>query len=82
METNTHTSGELHDKAIALIAAAEDYWTEYQRTLRPSAVVWLKADNGQMVLFTRGEYISEIMAAVDRINRTEPPLETLFTIGD
>lgn len=80
METNTRTSGKLHDKATALITAAEDYWTEYQRTLQPHAVVWLKGDNGQVVLFTRGEYVSEIMAVVDRINRTEPPLETLFGV--
>lgn len=80
METNTRTSGKLHDKAVALIAAAEDYWTEYQRTLQPNAVVWLKGDNGQMVLFTRGEYLSQIMAAVDKINQIEPPLETLFGV--
>lgn len=78
METNTAISGTLHDKAVALIAAAEDYWTEYQRALQPNAVVWLKGDNGQVVLFTRGEYLPAIMRVVDDINQTEPPLEVLF----
>jgi len=78
METNTRLQDELQHKAVALIAAAEDYWQEYQRTMHPNAVVWLKADNGQFVLFTRGEYLGRIMAVVDYINASEPPLETLF----
>lgn len=80
METNTGLSDDLRRKAEALITAAEDYWQEYQRTLWPSAVVWLKADNGQCVLFTRGEYLQQIMAVVDRLDRGEPPLETLFSV--
>lgn len=80
METNARPQDELQRKAEALIAAAEEYWQEYQRTLYPSAVVWLKADNGQFVLFTRGEYLPRIMEVVDYINASEPPLETLFAL--
>lgn len=80
METNTRLSDDLQEKAVALIAAAEDYWQEYQRSLHPSAVVWLKAENGQFVLFTRGEYLPRIMEVVDYINASEPPLETLFAL--
>jgi len=78
MQTNTVPGGALHAKAEALIEAAEAYWEEYQQTLHPAAVVWLKGDNGSMVLFTRGEYSDRLMAQVDRINEEEPPLEYLF----
>jgi hypothetical protein len=40
--------------------------------------VWLKDDNGQMVLFTRGEYMPQLMEKVDYINASEPPLDYLF----
>ena len=80
METNTRVTNTLQEKAVALIAAAEDYWQQYQQELQPCAVVWLKGDNGQFVLFTRGEYLPEIMRTVDYINASEPPLETLFAI--
>ena len=78
MQTNTHLPDVLQEKAFALIDAAEDYWQEYRRTLRPSAVVWLKADNGQFVLFSRGEYLHRIMSVVDNINLEGQPLEYLF----
>lgn len=78
METNTRLVNELEKKATALIAAAEEYWQEYQKALHPNAVVWLKADNGQFVLFTRGEYLTRIMEVVDYVNASEPPLEHLF----
>ena len=78
MQTNTVPFGALHEKAQGLIHAAEAYWQEYQETLSPAAVVWLKADDGSLVLFTRGEYSDRLMAQVDYINASEPPLEHLF----
>jgi hypothetical protein len=78
MQTNTRLPDALQEKAFALIDAAEDYWQEYRRILNPSAVVWLKADNGQFVLFSRGEYLNQIMSVVDRINQKGKPLEYLF----
>ena len=78
MQTNTVPQGALYEKAQALIDAAEAYWKEYQHVLSPAAVVWLKGDNGSMVLFTRGEYSDRLMAQVDYINASELPLEHLF----
>ena len=51
METNTVPRGTLYEKGKALIEVAEAYWEEYQRSLSPAAVVWLKADNGSLVSF-------------------------------
>ena len=78
METNTVARGTLYERGRELIEAAEAYWQEYQRSLSPAAVVWLKDDNGGLVLFTRGEYSDSLMRQVDYINASEPPLEHLF----
>jgi len=53
----------LMEKGQALIKAAAEYWDEYNGVSEPSAVVWLQADNGNFVLFTRGEYKDEILRA-------------------
>lgn len=77
METNKtiQAESELSKKAAALIEAAYDYWEEYTKSgLGPVAVVWLEADNGHFVLFTRGEYKEAIMAAANRECRGEPAM--------
>lgn len=64
METNKHISKKslMYKKGQALIKAAHEYWTEYQKECGSAAVVWLDNDNGHFILFTRSEYKSEILS--------------------
>ncbi len=69
MQTNKFisTDSKLHEKGSALIAAAHEYWQEYRKVVGgPSAVVWLEAENGHFVLFTRGEYKNAIIESATR----------------
>lgn len=78
MQTNKtiSTESDLHKKGKALLEAAYDYWEEYaNQGLGPSAVVWLEADNGHFLLFTRSEYKQDIVAAA----RTVTSEEAMFT---
>jgi hypothetical protein len=68
---------ELFEKGQCLLKAAHDYWLEYNKTCGGCAVVWLAADDGHFVLFTRGEYRGDLMRAIDTLYR-EPPLERVF----
>lgn len=63
METNMNTviNEELYDKGQKLIEAAYDFWKVHQKIAGPRAVVWLKASGGHFVLFTRDEYLDQIM---------------------
>lgn len=77
MQTNKtiDSESELASKGRALIEAAHAYWQQYQKECGgPSAVVWLEADNGHFVLFTRSEFKREIMAAAHRECAGEPRL--------
>jgi hypothetical protein len=40
-----------------------------------SAIVWLQNEDGNLILFTRGEYREQIMREVDRINLDEKMYE-------
>lgn len=60
---------EIEVAAKALIQAAHEYWQVYQRELGSSAVVWVEADNGHFVLFTRSEYREAILGQVNRESR-------------
>ena len=69
METNfdvTHDAG-LRQAAERLIAAAEAYWTAYQRALGHNAVVWLTDTDGRLVIFTRSEYRQTLLANIDHV---------------
>lgn len=58
---------ELHAKGEALLKAAHEYWECYRTQVGgPAAVVWLEADNGHFILFTRGEYKASIIQAANR----------------
>ncbi len=63
METNMNTAikKELYDKGKELIEAAYEFWEIHQKVAGSRAVVWLKASDGHFVLFTRGEYLDQIM---------------------
>lgn len=80
MTTNTGIpkDSELYRKGQALIEAAYEYWQEYQKTCTPVAVVWLEAENGHFVLFTRSEYKAGIIYASGVETGGEPPLERMF----
>jgi hypothetical protein len=67
-------------KGKRLLKAAHDYWLEYQTSLGSCAVVWLEADDGHFVLFTRGEYKEQIMTQVRGLYG-ERPLVNPFEKG-
>ncbi len=69
---------ELYLKAQALLKSAYEYWQEYSKLGEPSAVVFVEANDGHFVLFTRSEYKSDIMRVVSRETYGEPPMEHPF----
>lgn len=81
METNAvlRKDGELYKKGQLLLEAAREYWKEYNVHFDRGAVVYLEADNGALIVFTRSEYKRSLMAAVDEIHGGEPLSEKLFT---
>ena len=81
MQTNkTIQRGEkLDDAAKRLLEAAYNYWEQYQADLGPSAVVWVEADNGHFILFTRSEYKSAIVSAATRECRGEEVMFAPFS---
>lgn len=83
METNMNAEihQELKDKGQILINAAYDFWKVHQKLCGPRAVVWLQATDGHFVLFTRGEYLTQIMHNINCANE-EIPLEKPFTIDE
>jgi len=64
---STVVDQEVDEKARALLAAAYDYWEVHQRKAGGGAVIWLKDDMGQLVVFTRGEYLNTIMSNIDHL---------------
>ncbi len=77
MQTNltTEKDPQLHEAARALLDAAYKYWQEYQRVCGRAPVVWLKDNNGHMVVFTRSEYGDTIMRNIDRLSDEIPLCE-------
>ncbi len=69
---------ELYKKAQALLTCAYEYWQEYRKLGEPSAVVFVEANSGHFVLFTRSEYKEAIMSVVRTETYGEPPLEHPF----
>lgn len=61
-----------------LIAAAHKYWQIYQEEQEPKAVVWLEAENGEFILFTRGEYKNIIIDNCFKLKNEKPLKETFF----
>ena len=84
METNLSLkkSSPLYDRGQTLILAAQEYFDEYKASGGYGAVVWLRADNGSFIAFTRGEYFDEFMTFVRSINGGEAPLDNPFVDGD
>ncbi len=81
MQTNTAIpkDSELAKKAADLLKAGHEYWEEYKKTYTACAVVWLEADNGHFILFTRSEYKGDILRNVPLVAFDKPltkPFET------
>jgi len=66
-ETNVRTMGTLKEKGVKLLEAAMEYWEEYRKVSGPGAVVWLRDEDGRLVLLTRGEYTSTLMQNIERM---------------
>ena len=65
-----------------LIRAARAYWELYQLEYSPAAVVWIKDDAGQLVLFTRGEYREQIMHNIDNLSDERPLVDPFVKSPD
>lgn len=83
METNMNPEihQELKDKGQELIRAAHEFWKVHRKLCGPRAVVWLKASDGHFVLFTRGDYLTQIMNNIEPVSE-ETTLDEPFTVGD
>lgn len=82
MTTNKSIEQEsdLHQKGKALLKAAYEYWQQYRKDVGgPAAVVWLEADDGHFVLFTRSEYKDSIVRNATMACRGEEALFQPFT---
>jgi hypothetical protein len=60
--------GPLYERAKELLNACQAYWEEYQRSAERDAVVWLEGSDGQIILYTRGEYRDRIKELVEDID--------------
>jgi hypothetical protein len=81
METNLRTDDDkaLHDAAEALMEAAMRYWREYRRVTGGAAVVWIKDEDGRMVVLTRGEYHQTLMRNIDVLQSDGVEVRTFET---
>ena len=83
MQTNKQIEhgSNLEKMAQNLIAAAYEYWQEYQKEVGTSAVVWLEDNSGHFILFTRGEYKDSIISRATNETRNEPVMFNPFEIN-
>lgn len=71
MQTNFNVTNDAALKLAGdqLLAAAMAYWSAYQRAVGFDAVVWLQDTDGQLVIFTRGEYRQRLMANIEHVRQ-------------
>jgi len=76
MQTNFNPQqvDELKKKGDALLEAAYAYWQLHRQICGLNAVVWLEADNGHFVLFTRSEYKHGILRGAGIETAGEDPI--------
>jgi len=81
METNMNPEAyiELRESGQILISSARAFWEVHQKLCGPRAVVWLEDDSGGLILFTRGEYKSQIMRNIAPLSQ-ETPLSDPFIV--
>lgn len=58
-------------KAQALLDAAHAYWGACYEANSPGAIRWLRDTNDRLLVFTRGEYIDQIMNNIWDIKEKE-----------
>ena len=50
-----------------LLAAAHEFWPACRQEGQHGAVQWLTCSNGELVIFTRGEYRRTLMQNIDTL---------------
>ena len=72
MGTNFVPTGTLKAKGRALLVAAYDFWKEHQKVCGAWAVVWISDHAGKLVVFTRSEYLGDIMRNIQPLYGETP----------
>ena len=70
------TKSDLQKSAKKLVKCAYEYWKDAHKAGISGAVVWVKTGDG-CVVFTRGEYLNQIM---ENIEQPGPVIE--FGVSD
>jgi hypothetical protein len=71
------TTGDKHfDACNFLLNAALEFWNACRQAKQYGAVQWLTGANGELLIYTRGEYRDQLMANIHVFGDTE---EKLFT---
>ena len=61
------TMADLADVGDRFLKAGRDYWEAAHKAGVDGAVIWLTSTDGEMVIFTRGEYRLTLLSNIDRI---------------
>ena len=80
METNMNATvnKELFEAGRKLLESAYEFWKIHQKLAGPRAVVWLENESGGYVLFTRGEYKTQIIQNISPLAGEIPLTEETF----
>ena len=62
---------DMKEKAQALLDAAHAYWQACYEANSPGAIRWLRDTNDRLLVFTRGEYIEQIMENIWSVKQKE-----------
>ncbi len=54
--------------AQKLLESAHEFWKACQEEGQYGAVQWLEGSNGELLIFTRCEYRTQLMANIDRLS--------------
>jgi len=57
-----------YDAGQRLLDAAYEFWSACQAEGQAGAIQWLLGSNGELVIFTRGEYLSQLMANIAKVD--------------
>lgn len=52
------------EAGLRLLAAAQDFWDACHEEGQYGAVQWLEGTNGELLIYTRGEYRQQLMANI------------------
>ena len=58
--------------AQKLLDAAYDFWEDANSHGQYGAVQWLTGSNGELIIFTRGEYRDSLMENIERLSFVAP----------